>query len=112
LVSPEVLRVSVLDAEPFDVGSWLDRQDPSGRLPASLPGWYRRAACHDTPTEWWFAPGAGRGADDDQALACCEECPVREPCGDLALSEPIDHGTWGGMTEKARRAGRGRQDAA
>ena len=36
--------------------------------------------------------------------AVCAQCPVREPCLDLALADPNIMGCWGGTTDAERRA--------
>ena len=65
-----------------------------------------------------FFPSDGVGVD--VARRICAACPVKEPCLEYALAERIDHGVWGGCSErerrrilKVRRAGqRGGADAA
>ncbi|MGA5215215.1 WhiB family transcriptional regulator [Streptomyces cinereoruber] len=44
------------------------------------------------------------GAAQNRAKALCAECPVRAECLAHALDERIEHGVWGGMTERERRA--------
>ena len=79
-----------------DVGGDLDPLD-------NVPSWYNRAACRGRWTadaDPWFAP------PHDDALAVCEGCPVREPCGDFAAAEGIVEGVWGGLSPKARQTAR------
>ncbi|MER7805346.1 WhiB family transcriptional regulator [Streptomyces parvulus] len=45
-----------------------------------------------------------QGAEQNRAKALCTGCPVRTDCLALALDERIEHGIWGGMTERERRA--------
>ena len=45
------------------------------------------------------------------AKRICRECPVRKDCLLYALETPIDHGVWGGMTERERRRFRRRWGA-
>ena len=33
----------------------------------------------------------------------CVSCPVKEPCLEYALAHRIDHGVWGGCSERERR---------
>ncbi|CCA58875.1 MULTISPECIES: WhiB family transcriptional regulator [Streptomyces] len=44
------------------------------------------------------------GAAQNRAKALCAGCPVRAECLAHALDERIEHGVWGGMTERERRA--------
>jgi WhiB family redox-sensing transcriptional regulator len=65
------------------------------------------AACHDTdPNVFFPAPGSGRNANAEvaQAKAICKDCPVRITCLEYALDNHIDHGVWGGISERGRKA--------
>ncbi|MFE3072426.1 WhiB family transcriptional regulator [Streptomyces sp. NPDC059247] len=44
------------------------------------------------------------GAAQNRAKAVCTGCPVRAECLAYALDGRIEHGVWGGMTERERRA--------
>ena len=48
-----------------------------------------------------FFPSDGVGVD--VARRICQGCPVREPCLEYALEHRIDHGVWGGASERERR---------
>ena len=37
------------------------------------------------------------------ASKLCESCPVKQPCLEYALAERVDHGVWGGCSERERR---------
>jgi WhiB family redox-sensing transcriptional regulator len=37
------------------------------------------------------------------AQKICAECPVAEACLEYALANHIDHGVWGGASERERR---------
>ena len=39
----------------------------------------------------------------DKARKICNGCPVTEPCLEYALEHRIDHGVWGGCSERERR---------
>lgn len=41
-------------------------------------------------------------ADEEQAKALCETCPLRKPCAAYALHENEQWGTWGGLTAQDR----------
>ncbi|MEU9662708.1 WhiB family transcriptional regulator [Streptomyces chartreusis] len=44
------------------------------------------------------------GAALNRAKAICTGCPVRTECLAYALDHRIEHGIWGGMTERERRS--------
>jgi WhiB family transcriptional regulator, redox-sensing transcriptional regulator len=72
--------------------------------------WMRDGSCRNYPAGAFF-PSDGVGVD--AARRICAECPVREPCLEYALAERIDHGVWGGCSERERRRiSKRRRDAA
>lgn len=60
----------------------------------------QRGNCREHPPATFF-PSDGVGVD--RARHICVECPVRAACLDYALDEHIDHGVWGGTSERERR---------
>ena len=52
-----------------------------------------------TPSE--FFPSDGVGVE--VAKRVCAECAVKSECLDYALTHRIDHGVWGGCSERERR---------
>jgi WhiB family redox-sensing transcriptional regulator len=56
--------------------------------------------CADLPSALFF-PSEGAGVED--AKEVCAECPVRAQCLEYALAERIEHGVWGGSSERERR---------
>lgn len=56
--------------------------------------------CADKPPSLFF-PSDGVGVD--VARRVCAECPVRQECLEYALANRIDHGVWGGTSERERR---------
>ena len=68
--------------------------------------WRHRAACRDEDPELFFpisetGPAARQATE---AKAVCARCPVREQCLRYALDNGLDHGVFGGTTERERRA--------
>ncbi|MFJ3906115.1 WhiB family transcriptional regulator [Streptomyces sp. NPDC090025] len=61
--------------------------------------WVREAACRATDAENLFVEGAAQ----HQAKAVCGGCAVRTECLAHALDHRIEHGVWGGTTERERR---------
>jgi len=62
--------------------------------------WMAEGNCRFEPPATFF-PSDGVGVE--VAKKICETCPVREPCLDYALDNHIDHGVWGGTSERQRR---------
>lgn len=73
--------------------------------------WMREGHCRYSPSGAFF-PSDGVGVD--AARQVCAECPVKAQCLDYALDHRIEHGVWGGCSERERRRilKRRRQDAA
>lgn len=70
-----------------------------------IDDWRENAACRDADPELFFpvsdmGPGARQVAE---AKAVCARCPVRAQCLDYALDAALDHGVFGGTTERERR---------
>jgi WhiB family redox-sensing transcriptional regulator len=70
-------------------------------------------ASYETDTSW-MAKGRCRNMDPAiffpsdgvgvlQAQRICAACPVKVPCLEYALANHIDHGVWGGASERERR---------
>ncbi|MFE3324971.1 WhiB family transcriptional regulator [Streptomyces sp. NPDC059176] len=62
--------------------------------------WGGRAACLATDPDELFV----RGAAQNSSKIVCTDCAVRTECLAHALDQRIEHGVWGGMTERQRRA--------
>ncbi len=62
--------------------------------------WMSEGKCKDlSPTI--FFPSDGVGVQEAQRI--CAECPVADACLEYALQERVDHGVWGGKSERERR---------
>jgi WhiB family redox-sensing transcriptional regulator len=48
-----------------------------------------------------FFPSDGVGVE--VAKQICADCPARKPCLEYALFHRVDHGVWGGASERERR---------
>ena len=73
--------------------------------------WMENGQCRNYPPAAFF-PSDGVGVD--AARQICGGCGVREACLEYALANRIDHGVWGGCSERERRRilKRRRQEAA
>ncbi|MEU6769568.1 WhiB family transcriptional regulator [Streptomyces sp. NPDC046853] len=59
-----------------------------------------RAMCRTADPDDLFVQGAAQ----HRAKAVCSGCPVRTECLVYALDSRVEHGVWGGLTERERRA--------
>lgn len=62
--------------------------------------WMAEGKCREVHPSTFF-PSDGVGVD--LARRICAECPVRAMCLEYALRNRIDHGVWGGTSERERR---------
>ncbi len=62
--------------------------------------WMATGLCTNLPPSTFF-PRDGSGVD--VARKICFDCPVQTQCLDYALANRIDHGVWGGCSERERR---------
>lgn len=62
--------------------------------------WMRRGNCvNESPS--LFFPSDGVGVEIARKI--CASCPVKDRCLEYALANRIDHGVWGGSSERERR---------
>ena len=62
--------------------------------------WMQDGNCRNHPPEVFF-PSDGVGVITAQRI--CGTCPVQGTCLEYALENRIDHGVWGGASERERR---------
>lgn len=62
--------------------------------------WMARGSCVEMAPSAFF-PSDGAGVETARKI--CATCPVREQCLEHALVNRIDHGVWGGCSERERR---------
>lgn len=62
--------------------------------------WMAQGRCRDIHPSVFF-PSDGVGVEVAQRI--CAGCPVTTPCLEYALANHIDHGVWGGASERERR---------
>lgn len=62
--------------------------------------WMAEGRCRSEPPSMFF-PSDGVGVE--VARRICATCPVQDPCLEYALRHRIDHGVWGGASERERR---------
>jgi len=66
----------------------------------SPTAWMAQGNCRNYPPATFF-PSDGVGVD--RARAICKGCPVGDTCLEYALAQRIEHGVWGGCSERERR---------
>jgi WhiB family redox-sensing transcriptional regulator len=71
-------------------------QNPDHRTPS----WMLQARCREASSGEFF-PSDGVGVE--RARRVCADCPVKAECLEYALTYRIDHGVWGGCSERERR---------
>ncbi|SRR5690606_24839892 len=76
------------------------RQTPRMKALTVDTEWMARGNCADKPPSLFF-PSDGVGVE--VARRVCADCPVRTECLEYALANRIDHGVWGGTSERERR---------
>ena len=64
--------------------------------------WMGRGACVDVDPDVFF-PEHWSHHRFTQAQAICGACPVQVECLEYALEVPVEHGIWGGKSERERR---------
>ena len=69
-------------------------------LSAADQDWRAKGLCSQSDPDLWFSVGA---LDHKQAKLICGQCEVRQQCLQYAVSAPVEHGIWGGLTERERR---------
>ena len=62
--------------------------------------WTAQAKCRDMDPAVFF-PSDGIGVQAAQRI--CVDCPVKRECLEYALADRVDHGVWGGTSERERR---------
>lgn len=62
--------------------------------------WMAHGNCADKPPSLFF-PSDGVGVE--VAKRVCATCPMKADCLEYALDNRIDHGVWGGTSERERR---------
>ena len=75
-------------------------QQPASAMMDTATAWMAAGNCRLYPPATFF-PSDGVGVD--KARKICAGCPVTEPCLEYALEHRIDHGVWGGCSERERR---------
>ncbi len=74
----------------YDLPELVDREQP----------WMNEGLCRGREPSVFF-PSDGVGVE--HARRICAECPVQTECLEYALGYRIEHGVWGGASERERR---------
>lgn len=62
--------------------------------------WMANGLCAEQPPALFF-PSDGVGVEIAKKI--CGQCSAQEQCLEYALANKIDHGVWGGASERQRR---------
>lgn len=81
---------------------WLTRSTIPLEPTAIFDGdeWMQSGNCRHIDPDTFF-PSDGQGVIEAQKV--CEGCPAQAPCLEYALLHRIEHGVWGGASERQRR---------
>jgi len=85
---------------PVSGGTGVDRKDVTPMHDDTETSWMASGNCRSYPPAVFF-PSDGVGVD--RARRICATCPVSTNCLEYALENRIDHGVWGGASERERR---------
>lgn len=72
----------------------------AGDLQLDELSWQENALCAEVDGELFFPE---KGCSAREAKSICRRCEVQDECLDYALREGLDHGVWGGTSERERR---------
>ncbi len=75
-------------------------EQPNHIDPEYATAWMADGTCRNYPPAMFF-PSDGVGVD--RARKICKDCPVAGTCLEYALEQRIEHGVWGGCSERERR---------
>lgn len=81
----------------FTVNNETEKPLPFDDSPTA---WMAQGNCRNYPPATFF-PSDGVGVD--RARNICKGCPVGDTCLEYALEQRIEHGVWGGCSERERR---------
>jgi WhiB family transcriptional regulator, redox-sensing transcriptional regulator len=82
----------------LEAGKTTESKGP-GQMIADT-SWMAVGLCREHSPKVFF-PTDGVGVE--KARKICATCPVKEPCLEYAVDNRIEHGVWGGMSERGRR---------
>lgn len=77
----------------------------------SSTDWMENGNCVGVNPDLMF-PGRGHNNELREAKSVCAGCIVKDECLEFALKEGIQHGIWGGKSERERRRLRGERRRA
>ena len=69
-------------------------------IEGTASAWMSRGACAQSDPNVFF-PHDGVGVEIAKAI--CSDCRIAGPCLEYALAHRIEHGVWGGCSERQRR---------
>lgn len=86
--------------EPQDETEIAELQEQLVSVLEGDKSWQELAECRETdPNVFFPSDGVGVG----KARRVCDKCIVEKQCLEYALKNRIDHGVWGGKSERERR---------
>ncbi|MDR1033705.1 MAG: WhiB family transcriptional regulator [Bifidobacteriaceae bacterium] len=86
-------------SEQEKVGSASDLANFASALLNPSAAWMNDGLCAHSDSEAFFPD---KGVLSDEAAFICGECPVKEICFQYAMTNGIEYGVWGGVSERER----------
>ena len=93
-------QLGVIVVTSHGIPTWPDQWSTAMSHISTDTGWMSRGNCADRDPSIFF-PSDGVGVE--RAKKLCEGCPSQSSCLEYALANRVEHGVWGGASERQRR---------
>lgn len=80
--------------------------DELREISKTRPDWFSLGECNGLPTRWFFPE---RGESVREVKNICKRCVIKTDCLEFAMANDIQHGMWGGTSERERKSLRRRR---
>lgn len=96
-------KVNPEPSKPTDDSINIDKSEATFGYTAAIlanpldTSWQEQAICLSTEPNFFFQKYP------EEAIEFCQDCPVKQECLDYAVMNSIEHGVWGGTSERERR---------
>lgn len=80
--------------------------DELREISKTRPDWFVLGECNGLSVRWFFPE---RGESITEVRKVCKRCVIKTDCLEFAMDNDIQHGIWGGTSERERRSIRRRR---